>query len=542
MTRIINIRLERIADVLLILWGIISLIVWFSNKSNIADIELLNRLLVVGVYFLFRLILTNYLQRASLVVLAIVVLLYLYELTIGFLQIFGIMPTNDQYNLIVGTFNNPGPYGCFIATCVVLFIVYYFQNKNTKISIVFIIASIIGVILLPSIRSRSAILSLLVALFIFFYKNYKAKVKRYLPFIIVVLFIVGAAAYYYKKPSAQGRFFMSKISVKALFTNKLIGNGLGSFEGTYGNQQYYYFSNKMNHSLDYSLINETERLVADCPSESFNDYLRIGIESGLISMIIYLTVIGCAIFIALKTKCIWSYGLITYSVFALFSFPSRLLLFNILFPMLLSLCVSCKKDNEYVKYNLFLLFIFISSLFMVISLYPSKLDFTKSKTTWTKKTNKQYLMGKYDRVIEGSDTLINSLYSFPPFLFAYGRTLHLQGDYAKSDSLLWMGSQISSDPMFWNVMGNNSLALGRYREAEERYKHAFYMVPNRLYPLYLLAKLYHAEGDTVRFLDMADKVETFIPKIESVNTELLRSEIREIKAGYEGTIKQENEP
>lgn len=109
MTRIINIRLERFADVLLILWGIISLIVWFSNKSNIADIELLNRLLVVGVYFLFRLILTNYLQRASLVVLAIVVLLYLYELTIGFLQIFGIMPTNDQYNLIVGTFNNPGP-------------------------------------------------------------------------------------------------------------------------------------------------------------------------------------------------------------------------------------------------------------------------------------------------------------------------------------------------------------------------------------------------------------------------------------------------
>ncbi|HOD69311.1 MAG: hypothetical protein GX840_01100 [Bacteroidales bacterium] len=90
--------------------------------------------------------------------------------------------------------------------------------------------------------------------------------------------------------------------------------------------------------------------------------------------------------------------------------------------------------------------------------------------------------------------------------------------------------------MFWNVMGNNSLALGRYREAEERYKYAFYMVPNRLYPLYLLAKLYHAEGDTVRFLDMADKVETFIPKIESANTELLRSEIREIKTGYEGTL------
>ena len=58
------------------------------------------------------------------------------------------------------------------------------------------------------------------------------------------------------------------------------------------------------------------------------------------------------------------------------------------------------------------------------------------------------------------------------------------------------------------------------------------MVPNRLYPLNLLAKLYHAEGDTIRFLEMSDMVESFIPKIESVNTERLRSEIRELKSNY----------
>ena len=46
------------------------------------------------------------------------------------------------------------------------------------------------------------------------------------------------------------------------------------------------------------------------------------------------------------------------------------------------------------------------------------------------------------------------------------------------------------------------------------------------------------EGDTARFLKMADKVETFIPKVESVNTERLRSEIREIRAGYLPQIEQ----
>ena len=66
-------------------------------------------------------------------------------------------------------------------------------------------------------------------------------------------------------------------------------------------------------------------------------------------------------------------------------------------------------------------------------------------------------------------------------------------------------------------MGNNSLALGKYREAEDRYKHAFYIVPNRLYPLYLLAKLYHEEGDTAKFMYIADKISSFPPKVESIN-------------------------
>lgn len=118
------------------------------------------------------------------------------------------------------------------------------------------------------------------------------------------------------------------------------------------------------------------------------------------------------------------------------------------------------------------------------------------------------------------------------YLFEYGHSLNKMGYYEKSDSILLLGTSLSSDPMFWNVMGNNSMALGRFREAEERYKHAFYMVPNRLYPLYLIAKLYYIEGDTARFHDMAGLIETFIPKVESANTKRLSSEIRELNNSY----------
>ena len=133
--------------------------------------------------------------------------------------------------------------------------------------------------------------------------------------------------------------------------------------------------------------------------------------------------------------------------------------------------------------------------------------------------------------IFGYGSLPDGLYD-EKVIFEYGQSLNAGGNYSMSDSLLTIGTYISSDPMFWNVMGNNSLMQGKYREAEYRYKHAFYMVPNRLYPLYLLAKLYYTEGDTVRFLNMADKMESFVPKVESVQTARLRSEIRELRKEY----------
>ena len=148
------------------------------------------------------------------------------------------------------------------------------------------------------------------------------------------------------------------------------------------------------------------------------------------------------------------------------------------------------------------------------------------------KTDYWYRQQYYHYVVEDGDTLMPQMMHDSRFLFAYGQSLNREGFYAKSDSVLMLGTAISSDPIFWNVMGNNSLAQGQYREAEERYRHAFLMVPNRLYPLCLLAKLYHTEGDTAKFLNAATMVNSFKAKIESANTEKLRGEINEIKSNY----------
>ena len=95
--------------------------------------------------------------------------------------------------------------------------------------------------------------------------------------------------------------------------------------------------------------------------------------------------------------------------------------------------------------------------------------------------------------------------------------------------------------MYHNVIGNNYKALRNYREAEAAYLTAYYTLPNRLYPLYLLAKLYDEQGDRKKFADMANIVLNFTPKVESINTENLKKEIQlRIKAMDEKKVKEDN--
>ena len=152
----------------------------------------------------------------------------------------------------------------------------------------------------------------------------------------------------------------------------------------------------------------------------------------------------------------------------------------------------------------------------------------KEATEAWKKTEKWYNMEYYDYVVEDADTLYDSMRHDYRFLFAYGQSLSKESEYLKSNEVLSEGTEISSDLMFWIVIGNNNLSLERYEEAEQCYKRAFHMVPNRLYPLCRLAELYIKMGDYDRFYDMKLKIDRFKSKVESLTTDMLRKRITEL--------------
>ena len=83
---------------------------------------------------------------------------------------------------------------------------------------------------------------------------------------------------------------------------------------------------------------------------------------------------------------------------------------------------------------------------------------------------------------------------------------------------------ISSDPMFLNLIGKNYQRLGLYQEAENMYCKAYYRIPHRMYPLFLLMNLYEKEKDTARMQEMANQIIEMEEKIPSSLTRYIKNE------------------
>lgn len=113
------------------------------------------------------------------------------------------------------------------------------------------------------------------------------------------------------------------------------------------------------------------------------------------------------------------------------------------------------------------------------------------------------------------------------FLFDFGKILRLHGRYNDSNDMLRQGTLISADPMFYVLMGNNYKDMGHCDLAEDAYIKAFSIMPNRLYPLYQLMRLYQDAGDSVKAREYATKVVSFKEKITSPATEQMKQEAKE---------------
>lgn len=532
------IRRWFVVDGLFFLLGISIVVVALLSRSPFAKTKLILLVLLVLLYFLTRRLLSRYPAAESLFVFCLIATA-LAECVLGLRQLYGYAPSNHGLFKLTGTFFNPGPYSGYIGMIFPLSLHHVLQ-LSSKVAPLTTISGILqkprvwvpfllgvlsiftvaaSLLVLPAAMSRAAWVGVVVGscfvllmhepVRIFFKRYIDTTRKKVLIALLFMLFIsVSCVGVYALKPdSVQGRLLLWKQAVHTMVEHPF-GVGLGKMGQALGATQAAYFAGDQ--------ATQTEINRADTPSFVFNEYLQIGVESGFLTVLLYLCMLSMSLRNAYKTK---RYGIsgaiLSLSCFALFSYPFNVLPFLIVLVFLLAISNTIKEPQPVagncpieIQGSPFIvrrLYRFIPSLLTVSLIIWCLIDRYPTYKAWRDWAGCKQLMSLelHGLVVDEMLPLYAALNDQPEFLFDYARSLSLSGSYQESNRVLQRSMSFSGDPMLYNIYGKNCQALHRYDQAEVAFKQAYNRMPNRLYPLFLLTKMYAEKGETNKAIETA---------------------------------------
>ena len=421
-------------------------------------------------------------ERLKLLISWLLILAGAVEAVWGLLQVYGYVASNHSLYALTGSFYNPGPYSGFLAMCVPVSLHEWLKGRRVWKHLA-LAALVLMVVLLPSGMSRSAWLAALVASGYVWAMHYPKVIVQYWKALLVgglLLVVLGIGAYHWKKDSADGRLLMWKIAFTEVPAT--IGVGWENVAGAYGDAQERYFASGKG--------TEQEKHVAGAPEYVFNEYLQVGIAWGVPVLFVILTVV-----IVLFS---WGHrdrqygvcgGLFSLAVFAFSSYPFQFLEFILAFLALL-VCCALGYRKVWVRWAALVLGI-------GIGVYLS-----------------------CNRPQKNARRMFEQAHAF-----------HKAGEWHASIELLEETMKVSSDAMILNIMGKNYQALGQPYLAEIWYIRSTNRLPNRIYPYYLLAKLYaeHPRYFPKEKLEWASKmVLEKKAKVESTAIRQMREEVKKL--------------
>lgn len=458
------------------------------------------------------------------------------EAFIAIQQALGYEYSNNANFKVSGTFFNPGPLSGYLSIVGAVAICYVIIKYNTLkiilskplsnvfrsnvrilwmgLYIVAIISICLIIIVLPATLSRTGFLAICIAVFVCCWTNkrlfpsYKKYFNsRYLAIITVLVLAFGVALYALKTDSANGRILIWYISILMITDNPVCGIGIGAFRGEYTKYQGQYFEGNPTSVF----VN-----VADSPEYGFNEYLQYGAETGVIGLLLLITLFTIATYNLVKHNKVIGYGLIAFMVFAFASYPFSILPLLILFIIFIASGASASKKITSLPFYLNALLTIGGTFIMIFVCQYSirKLEILNDY----KSASVLYQMEVYDAVVEDYLPLYLDMRYSPDFMFEYGRALNKMQCYKKSNEVLSEGIKLCGDPMFYNIMGQNYKELGNIDSAILCYNTALNMVPNRLYPRYLLMQLYSTSENYTMAYKTALEVVNFQEKIVSPAT------------------------
>ncbi|MBO4917832.1 MAG: O-antigen ligase family protein [Bacteroidales bacterium] len=446
------------------------------------------------------------------------------EAACGLWQAIGRGVSRHALYAMTGHFSNPGPFGGFIACIMAVAFAWVYPSLREKpngSSIkkvtegIALIALAVGMLVLPASMSRAAWLGLAVAVTVTLLGDDGARswVRRHrfvIPLGAVVVAALMAGAFLLKRDSAVGRLHIWDIEARAVMTRPLFGAGPGLGLGAYGDAQAAFFRDRLpdpatadsNDSLFSRLpaLLRTRVQAAGCPEYPFNEFLGIGMETGLPGLLLALSAAVLALLSLFRHKNPFAAGLLCWVVFALASYPLSIPQLCILLVVFLA-----ESASPYEKRN------FRSETCASsqsepktagITILSALLGLVLCVMSWQLGESGSGRRSVWPEALRAKSTELQRSVDYRR-LYADGHALFQAGRFAESLELLRLGALLSSDPMFDIIIGRDYEALGDFDKARDAYLRAHYMVPGRLYPLVRLMRLQVRAGQDAQALHTA---------------------------------------
>ena len=223
--------------------------------------------------------------------------------------------------------------------------------------------------------------------------------------------------------------------------------------------------------------------------------------------------------------------LVSLMVFACFSYPLHIP--AIVSVWLLTLMVLCGEGLVMIKRKrnavAVLLPVVVAGLTASMNMYGIYSERTRAVREWMS-VRVFYHSGAFNAAAEKYGKLYDKMSWHKDFCFEYGRTLYKAGSYSDAENVLLKAMKVSGDPMILNMLGRNAQESGKHGKAEKYLLRSTRRLPERVYPHYLLVKLYAEPEyfDRVKLIREAECVLNAEPKVNSTAIREMRQEVKKI--------------
>ena len=451
------------------------------------------------------------------------------EAILGLRQLYGFATSGHSMYALTGSFFNPGPYSGYLAMILPVCLYQWLVCGRRGGRVVSGGVMLLILCVLPAGMSRSAWLAAGVSClcvyawhmdwtdkFRLLWQQQRQRVVMVVVGGFCVLLLAGYLLFVLKPDSARGRLFMWKITCRAIAEKPLTGYGIHNFAAAYGNAQETYFA-----AGDYE---PWEERVAGSPEYAFNEYLQAAVELGIPLAVCLLVVVVLCLYRGVRKG---RYGIcgaiLSLMIFSFSSYPLQLPVFIVTFGGLLVACLSGADRWQWLG---------LAVSVGIIGGFRLKNDLQVEQACreWMN-ARVLYSAGAYQSAEKEYGRLYPLLRDRASFLFEYGHGLHKQQQFSKSNRILKEALLRSCDPMILNVIGKNYQQMGDCLSAEDWFIRSTHRLPGRIYPYYLLAKLYAEPSfrQPDKFEKMKRMVLTKEPKVHSTAIRQMREEIKKIQ-------------